>query len=278
MKKKILVTLVCTCLAVSVCACGKQKDGGDINTTSVGANSVAEEPALEVDEKPTTEAVEETTTETVEETSEVESTEVADNNGVSPYEYTEQDGILILNDVFLRDKSDEYGVYSTSSEDAKAFLNEDGSFNYHALGATGEVGNYDYSGRFAYPELKASNLIQNIKLNYRSDSKIQYSFTDDGEYQGIVTIYLGNDNYVFCYNKDAHVDGITDFERLGDYTVSNGSTVEVMIKDDSKRDGYNYTIYRYPLGAFTVEIQRICNDETFTDADFKSIIDNIVLK
>lgn len=148
----------------------------------------------------------------------------------------------------------------------------------HSLGATGEVGNYDYSGRFAYPELKSSNLIQNIKLSYRSDSKIQYSFTDDGEYQGIVTIYLGNDNYVFCYNKDAHVDGITDFERLGDYTVSDGSTVEVMIKDDSKRDGYNYTIYRYPLGAFTVEIQRICNDETFTDADFQSIIDNIVLK
>lgn len=174
--------------------------------------------------------------------------------------------------------SEEYGVCSTSSEDAKAFLNEDGSFNYHALGVTGEVGNYDYSGRFAYPELKASNLIQNIKLSYRSDSKIQYSFTDDGEYQGIVIIYLGNDNYVFCYNKDAHIDGITDFERLGDYTVSDGSTVEVMIKDDSKRDGYNYTIYRYPLGAFTVEIQRICNDETFTDSDFQSIIDNIVLK
>lgn len=93
MKKKILVTLVCTCLAISVCACGKQKDGGDINTTSVGANSV-EEPALEVDEKPTTEAVEETTTETVEETSETKEVE---------------------------------------SEDAKAFLNEDGSFNYHAF-------------------------------------------------------------------------------------------------------------------------------------------------
>lgn len=278
MKKKLLVTLVCTCLAVSVCACGKQKDGGDINTTSVGANSV-EEPALEVDEKPTTEVVEETTTETVEETTEVkEVNSTGESNESDPYAYTEQDGILVLNEVILRDKSDEYGVYSTSSEDAKAFLNEDGSFNYHALGVTGEVGNYDYSGRFAYPELKASNLIQNIKLSYRSDSKIQYSFTDDGEYQGIVTIYLGNDNYAFCYNKEAHVDGITDFERLGDYTVSDGSIVEVMIKDDSKRDGYNYTIYRYPLGAFTVEIQRISNDETFTDADFQSIIDNIVLK
>lgn len=88
MKKKILVTLVCTCLAISVCACGKQKDGGDINTTSVGSNSV-EEPSLEIDEKHT-EVSEEVTTTEESVTKKVESTEVVDNsNDVNTYEYTE---------------------------------------------------------------------------------------------------------------------------------------------------------------------------------------------
>lgn len=91
MKKKILVTLVCTCLAVSICACGREKDSGDINTTSVGSNSIGtvEEPALEIDEKHT-EVSEEVTTTEESVTNKVESTEVAGNsNDINTYEYTE---------------------------------------------------------------------------------------------------------------------------------------------------------------------------------------------
>lgn len=184
---------------------------------------------------------------------------------------------MLVNDyVFEQDKSADYGVYSTSSKDAEAFLREDGTFNYHALGETGKIGNYDFTERFAYPKVKTSERLQNLYSEYQSDLSTHYTFSDGGEKQGIITLYLGHDNYMLCYDPSAHVDGVVDFTEFATLKTSDGEDVLVYVRDTAAKD--KFSVYYYKLGAFSVKVQRNMNDELYTPEEFQEIMDNIILQ
>lgn len=190
--------------------------------------------------------------------------------------WVENNGILVCEYVFYQDKSDKYGVNSTSSSDIYKFLNDDGTLNEDSLGETREVGNYDFSGRFAYPEIKLNGLLKNLKLEYMSDNHNSYEYYDDGEYQGVIKMFPGNDEYMFQFVPTTGLEGIIDAVEFGTLKASDGNDVLVMVEDNTEKN--YYSVYWYPLGGFSIEIMRSNNDELYTVDQLQEIMNEIVLK
>lgn len=303
MKKKIVTMLLCSIVLCSATAC----TGSTVKTEKTEISAEDEKPevrhkinAREMKKEPAktdlfttdtsteteseTASVTETHVETIDMSTESTNTETPDmttdpvsvEGSSETYGKTQVGDVLVNDYVFEQDKSEEYGVFSTSSKDADGFLKDDGTFDRHSLGKTGEICNYDYSGRFAYPEVKTSKRLQNLYLEYRSDISTGYVFDDDGENQGVIGIYLGHDNYQLCSNSDAHVDGVTDYTEFATLKASDGQDVLVYVRDTAAKN--KFSVYYYKLGAFSVKVQRNMNDELYTPEELQEIMDNIVLQ
>lgn len=242
MKKRVIVFSLLSCLCLSLCACGS-KATKDVVIDTSKTSEIAEEVFEEVVEE-------------------------AKEEGLL-------DGVMTVEE---QDKSDEWGVNSGSCEDAYKFLKDDHTVDYAALESTGEVGNYDYSGRFAYPEVVEGKYLKNIELQYRSDTSESLGFSDNGEYCGTINIYLGHDKYDFRVSQIGvePLEGCAPIESFGSMNI-DGENVEVAVVNNLQ-DSMPYTVYSVTKGAFTVEIQRSRNDAMFTQDELAGILDEIVLK
>ncbi len=102
-----------------------------------------------------------------------------------------------------QDKSAEYGVNSTSSYDVAQFLDDLGRTEWYGDTESEEY-NF-YTGRFAYPEVSACSLFDNISLSYRTDDGevLQVTNTETGELNTIMI-----DAGTFSYSMFKEVVGV----------------------------------------------------------------------
>lgn len=291
MKKKVVTMLLCSAILCTVTACGSRAtepvktitektpagqaksdlaEEGNVKTSATSTETVSEAPLPSME---TGAGVGMISAEIKNEAPTVPAESAGVDNDSKIYGKTQVDDLLVNDYVFEQDKSADYGVFSTSSKDAEAFLKEDGTFSFRSLG---ETGNYDYSGRFAYPEVKTFKRLQNLYLEYRSDMSTHYVFSDGGENQGVIGFYLGHDNYKLCSDLNAHVDGIADWTEFATLKTPEGENVLVYVKDTAAKD--KCSVYYYKLGAFSVKVQRNANDELYTPDEFQEIMNNIVLQ
>lgn len=269
MKKKLLSVVLVLCLALSFVGCSLGEVKPDTETAKV-----IEDEAVDKVTETVTEEVTETAEDVLKETASAEPSATPEEvKEVSVV--LESDSALTYADYIMeQDKSEEYGVNSTSSEDAYQFLNEEGAFILGSLGETENVGNYDYSGRFAYPTIVKNDLFTECLVSYRSDhSMIIDCRGKDGIVTNTISFTLGNDNYEFTKNAPLS-DYVPPTEEFGTVNTEEGETT-VLSRDSSEKLGFS--IYVYKLGAFTVQIQ-YNNDTMYTPEELQAVVDVIKLQ
>lgn len=268
MKRKLLVVTLGVCLVLSLAGCGSKEPvvvGGtsESSTTRVG-NAVVEavESAVE-----SIEEISETETPTeVDIEPETESIGKATGSVIS-------NTMVLCDYVIEQDKSDEWGVHSTSSADALQFIDDNGMYIYQSLGETDVTGNYDFSGRFAYPVVNTNEFFKTTEIEYRSDLHMVVNCrNEEDRIMNVVTIRLGHDAYDLT--KNVETEGVTPTTEYGTVVTSEGET-DVLLKDAT--EDLTFSSYTYRLGAFTVKIQRN-TDTLYTPEELQLIVNSIKLQ
>lgn len=268
MKRKLLVVTLGACLVLSLVGCGSKEpvavgSTSETSTTKVGDTLVeAVESAVE-----SIEEVTETETPTeVDVEPETDSIGKATGSVIS-------NTMVLCDYVIEQDKSDEWGVHSTSSADALQFVDDDGMYIYQSLGETDVTGNYDFSGRFAYPVVNTNEFFKTTEIEYRSDLHMVVNCrNEEDRIMNVVTIRLGHDNYDLT--KNVETEGVTPTTEYGTVVTSEGET-DVLLKDAT--EDLTFSSYTYRLGAFTVKIQRN-TDTLYTPEELQLIVDSIKLQ
>ena len=203
MKRKLLAVTLGACLVLSLAGCGSKE--------SVVVGSTSESPTTKVGDAIV--GAVESAVEGIEEVTETEMTTEAD---VEPETESigKATGSVISNTMVLcdyvieQDKSDEWDVNSTSSADALQFIDDDGMYIYQSLGETDVTGNYDFSGRFAYPVVNTNKFFKTTEIEYRSDLKMVVNCrNEEDRIMNVVTINLGHDDYDLA--KNVETEGVT---------------------------------------------------------------------
>lgn len=268
MKRKLLALTLGACLVLSLVGCGSKE--------SVAVGSTSESPTTKVGDA-ITEAVE-SAVESIEEVTETETpTEVdvePETDSIGKATGSVISNTMVLCDyVIEQDKSDEWGVHSTSSADALQFIDDNGMYIYQSLGETDVTGNYDFSGRFAYPVVNTNEFFKTTEIEYRSDLHMVVNCrNEEDRIMNVVTIRLGHDNYDLT--KNAETEGVTPTTEYGTVITSEGET-DVLLKDAT--EDLTFSSYTYRLGAFTVKIQRN-TDTLYTPEELQLIVDSIKLQ
>lgn len=268
MKRKLLVVTLGACLVLSLVGCGSKEpvavgSTSETSTTKVGDTIVeAVESAVE-----SIEEVTETETPT-----EVDVEPETDSIGKATGSVISKTMVL-CDYVIEQDKSDEWGVHSTSSADALQFIDDNGMYIYQSLGETDVTGNYDFSGRFAYPVVNTNEFFKTTEIEYRSDLHMVVNCrNEEDRIMNVVTIRLGHDNYDLT--KNVETEGVTPTTEYGTVVTSEGET-DVLLKDAT--EDLTFSSYTYRLGAFTVKIQRN-TDTLYTPEELQLIVDSIKLQ
>lgn len=267
MKRKLLAVTLGACLVLSLVGCGSKEpvavgSTSETSTTKVGDTIVeAVESAVE--------SIEETETETpteVDVESETDSIGKATGSVIS-------NTMVLCDYVIEQDKSDEWGVHSTSSADALQFIDDNGMYIYQSLGETDVTGNYDFSGRFAYPVVNTNEFFKTTEIEYRSDLHMVVNCrNEEDRIMNVVTIKLGHDAYDLT--KNVETEGVTPTTEYGTVITSEGET-DVLLKDAT--EDLTFSSYTYRLGAFTVKIQRN-TDTLYTPEELQLIVNSIKLQ
>ena len=160
----------------------------------------------------------------------------------------------------LKDKSDEYGVYSISSYDIQEFLDEDG-----VLIDGDDADNLiysEYSGRWAYPKLVWCDLLQDAEVIDRTDSDEYILSHSENHDCNISTFIYGG---LSLYNSSLHnaiydgIDGIDLWRENVEYV-----------------DGYTDIIHVLSSGAITDEagdtVELVSHSYIFKIADFSVMV------
>lgn len=268
MKRKLLAVTLGACLVLSLAGCGSKE--------SVVVGSTSESPTTKVGD-----AIVGAVESAVEGIEEVAETEIPTEADVEPETESigKATGSVISNTMVLcdyvieQDKSDEWGVNSTSSADALQFVDDDGMYIYQSLGETDVTGNYDFSGRFAYPVVNTNEFFKTTEIEYRSDLKMVVNCrNEEDRIMNVVTINLGHDDYDLT--KNVETEGVTPTTEYGTVITSEGET-DVLLKDAT--EDLTFSNYTYRLGAFTVKIQRN-TDALYTPEELQLIVDSIKLQ
>ena len=269
MKRKLLALTLGACLVLSLVGCGSKEP--------VSVGSASESPTTKVGDI-ITEAVE-SAVESIEEVTETEQLSETEETEIEAESVGRITGSVISNTMILcdyvieQDKSDEWGVHSTSSADALQFIDDDGMYIYQSLGETDVTGNYDFSGRFAYPVVNTNEFFKTTEIEYRSDLKMVVNCrNEEDKIMNVVTINLGHDDYDLT--KNVETEGVTPTTEYGTVITSEGET-DVLLKDAT--EDLTFSIYTYRLGAFTVKIQRN-TDTLYTPEELQLIVNSIKLQ
>lgn len=268
MKRKLLAVTLGACLVLSLAGCGSKEP--------VVVGGTSESPTTKVGD-----AIVEAVESVVGGVEEVTETEAPTEVDVEPETESigKVTGSVISNTMILcdyvieQDKSDEWGVNSTSSADALQFVDDDGMYIYQSLGETDVTGNYDFSGRFAYPVVNTNEFFKSTEIEYRSDLKMVVNCrNEEDRIMNVVTINLGHDDYDLT--KNVETEGVTPTTEYGTVITSEGET-DVLLKDAT--EDLTFSNYIYRLGAFTVKIQRN-TDTLYTPEELQLIVDSIKLQ
>lgn len=266
MKRKLLVVTLGACLVLSLVGCGSKEPVVIGSTSETSATKVGDTIV---------EAVE-SAVESIEEVTETETpTEVEpETDSIGKATGSVISNTMVLCDyVIEQDKSDEWGIHSTSSADALQFIDDDGMYIYQSLGETDVTGNYDFSGRFAYPVVNTNKFFKTTEIEYRSDLHMVVNCrNEEDRIMNVVTIRLGHDAYDLT--KNVETEGVTPTTEYGTVVTSEGET-DVLLKDAT--EDLTFSSYTYRLGAFTVKIQRN-TDTLYTPEELQLIIDSIKLQ
>lgn len=280
MKKKALKIILPLCAAMAMTACGGNADTAEVNETTVieesmEADAQAEAEAPTMDEEAEVVEAEVTVDEKPEEVEEVYNP--ADQYEGKPY--------IVTQDVLDNDKSEEYGIYSTSCFDLDQYLNEDGELpNLDDFDKWNE-----YTGRWAYPEITQCDMLKDIYLGYKSDRFERFYFKDKSGNDTVLYISSG----IQGYNLKVE---LTDMAQYSDNpmlpqlmftteTVDGTTDIVSSIRQISfgEEDPWQYyREYVFHVGNFTVEVQCAMTDEDedpieLTEEEIQEIIDNIRL-
>ncbi len=162
------------------------------------------------------------------------------------------------------DKSEEYGINSTSCYDLNQYLDEDGNLPIEWLDDP-ETGMY-YSGRWAYPELMDCRFYTDVHLTERTDRcEVLYASDSKTDSNVNITIFSG----LSAYSTDVKLSEFGRGEVLEIPTESG--IVNVMLSDS-----YDGMVYSFPIGNFSINVHW-CNDERLTEEELIILIDNIIL-
>ena len=268
MKRKLLALTLGACLVLSLVGCGS-KEPVIVESTSETATTKVGDIITEAVESAVESIEEETDTETpteVDVESETDSIGKATGSVIS-------NTMVLCDYVIEQDKSDEWGVHSTSSADALQFIDDNGMYIYQSLGETDVTGNYDFSGRFAYPVVNTNEFFKTTEIEYRSDLHMVVNCrNEEDRIMNVVTIKLGHDAYDLT--KNVETEGVTPTTEYGTVITSEGET-DVLLKDAT--EDLTFSSYTYRLGAFTVKIQRN-TDTLYTPEELQLIVDSIKLQ
>lgn len=282
MKKKALTVILSLCVAMALTACSGNAETTEVEETAVVADAQAEAEAEEQEE-----AVESEQTEN-EASADEESSEEIESGDEFP---------IIEQAVIDNDKSDEYGVYSTSCFDLDEFLDDNGE-----LPGSGDWENTDwdtYTGRWAYPEITPCQFFDELTLSERSDKSEVYWV--DG-----FTMFISSGLWVWNWKLEDSMDPhFAEYEacprHLFTAQTADGETDVLVITDSFKSSGlyaegeeynedevewteYKYNTYVFHIGNFTVEL--MCDSGEWSETgeafdlsedDIQLIIDNIHL-
>lgn len=288
MKKKALMVILPLCVAMILTACGGNTDTTEVEETAVTAEGVEADAQAEVETEKQEEAVESENEASADEESS-EEIESGDDGSVNSEEFP-----IIGDYVVEEDKSDEYGVYSTSCFDLDQYLDENGELTDEiTAGAYSE----EYSGRWAYPEFTPCEMLEGLTMNVKTDRMAAYDFAwneNDDAYRIIIYSGLADYNFVKDYAADYANDEVTIDMGIPTYlcdVTTTGGTSEVYLDPISTfLEGDNgelvksvCVIVEFHVGNFTVSVS--CPETTdlenaadqLKQEDIQMIADNIHL-
>lgn len=291
MRKRALTVLLPLCVAMIMTACGGNTDTTEVGKTAVIAESTEADAQTEVEAEEQEETVESGQTESEASADEEDSEEIGngDDGTVNGDEFP-----IIKQDVIDNDKSDEYGVYSTSCFDLDEFLNNKGE-----LPGTEDVDNTDwdtYTGRWAYPKLTPCKLFDELTISKRSDKEEvlwAHGFTitiSSGLYMWNWQVKDSKDPFYAELEESPKlmftaqtVDGETDvlkyFMEYGSYSYDEEGNY-----NEEDEIWYRCNEYIFHIGNFAVHI--LCDSGEWSETgeavelseeDIQLIIDNIHL-
>lgn len=287
MKKKALTVILPLCVAMAMTACGGNAETAEAEETAVTVETQAEAEAEEQEEAIESEQTENEASADEESSEEIES---GDDGTVNGDEFP-----IIEQAVIDNDKSDEYGVYSTSCFDLDEFLDEEGM-----LPGVYETTDWDeYTGRWAYPEITPCKFFDGLRLTYRSDKYEMLVFDGNDTIFGFnMCISSGPESYNY-WNQFANDPDYAEFDGYYKYMFTaqtSGGETEVLSMIDTSTvyegtdvdfdssDGTDVieTSYLFTVGNFTVDIAPfwsydVDNPNELSEEDLQLIIDNIHL-
>lgn len=295
MKKKVLMTILPVCVAMTMTACGGNADTVEVEETAVTEESAEPDAQAEKEaETPTVdeEAVEPEQTED-EAPADEESSEEIENDADGAVNNEE---FPIIGDYVVgEDKSDEYGVYSTSCFDLDQYLDENGELTDEiTAGAYSE----EYSGRWAYPEFTPCEMLAGLTMNVKTDRMAAYDFAWNENYDAYrIIIYSGLADYNFI--KDCAADFANDEVTIDmgvptylcDVTTTSGTSevyldpICTLVEGDNGESVKSVGVsVEFHVGNFTVSVS--CPETTdlenaadqLKQEDIQMVADNIHLK
>jgi len=232
--KKKIFIALMTCLMIGVAACGKTKE-----TETVEAVDFIESVSDSV----------------------VETVDIKSLKEVS--DAIEEDQSVIIEP-----------AEGVTSEDAWKFLDEYNYADEELLGESGQVGNYNYTGRFAYPDINIPEVVHD-GFEYKSDNSYAVSFKyADNSASLFCTVYLGHLQYqsasTFVSEED-RLEGVDYFSSQRTAVTEEG---EVIVYEKISDE---WCVYAYKLGAFTVMLQVTADDIPISDEQLQQYVSGITL-
>lgn len=286
MKKKALMAILALCVAMAMAACGGNADTIEVKDAEGDTQAEADaEDSAAGEESAESEQTEEEAPENEEPFREIE---IGADGSVDGQEFP-----VIDEAVLSADKSEEYGVNSISCYDLDQYLDENGNLQPDI--ASAENFYFEYSGRWAYPEITPCRFFGELVLTSRTDSSSEYMSVDSetGD-QFSFSVYSGKDLYngaVGNIGYDFGDDSTFIEKAFTIQTVDGEADVtreyrEIMMLKDKGENGealetpeeviYNFSSYTFVIGNFSVSLAPNVGTE-LTQEEVQLIADNIRL-
>lgn len=280
MKKKTLTIILPLCAAMAMAACGGNADTAEVNETTVieesmEADAQAEAEAPTMDEEAEVVEAEEVVEEEQEEVEEI----------YNPADKYEGKFYMVSQDVLDNDKSEEYGIYSTSCFDLDQYLDEEGIVtDFYELDK-----GYEYTGRWEYPDITQCDMFNDIYLSYRSDRFERFYFKDKSNNETSLLIHSGIGSYNNAVDR-SEMSEYSDNPMLPCFmftTETTEGTTDVISEIlkygfiDGETGQYQME-YTFHIGNFTAKIQCAETEDEenlieMTEEEIQEIVDSIRL-
>lgn len=280
MRKKIAVILIVIAMMTLIGGCGSAKAAKVTGATLGVTKGMATEAINKATEKTHIEDV------TAEGSDEV----IVNEDENSEADNTEADEFLTVCPCLEeQDRSDDYGVYSTSCYDLDQYLDENNEATDSEI--WGDKALEEYSGRWIYPELTPCKFFNELFLSSRTDLCERYRCKDEsginisilvssglGQYHYSVGLLDAGIEYPYEYMFTAQTTtGETDVIHRcysaggGTCTVYDG---DGNVIEEGEDEEYMVNAYSFNVGNFSIDMY-YDNEKTLTEEEVQLIIDNI---